>query len=248
MKKGNALAYSFMKKDVLEVEDTEISLGLFSVYIQSLYLKKGQLTFLKGISGSGKTTILKAIAGVIPSAILLNINAIFDSIGFIMHEPTMLPWRSLHENITCESRLRKKRFKWDTFKQDIENVGLPSNILGTLAGRLSQGMRQRVEILKAISFECDLIVCDEAFSGIDISARYSIMERINNYIENGRGTLIATSHTESDLLRLADRVVVVNNGIASEKLNDFSYSRGYRIKMSSDQLISMPECYLLNEL
>jgi NitT/TauT family transport system ATP-binding protein len=136
----------------------------------NLSLNWGQRLVFLGPSGAGKTTFLKSLAGR-EEASQGHIENYCRKIGFVFQEPRLIPWRSVKENLlfinprgdfaSLLSRLRLAGFE-DYF---------PS--------QLSAGMKQRVNLARALIIQPDLLILDEAFSSLDLSVKTSIMENMS---------------------------------------------------------------------
>lgn len=182
----------------------------FSVSIPKLVLNDNEATFLFGPSGSGKTTVLNAIVGNLGSRVTLRPSSV--PIGYVMHEPSLLPWRTIEANATLEEGLRRQAFSYSEFSELLERFGLERSVLRKKPWELSFGMRQRVEIAKCIAFKTKLLLFDEAISGVDERNKENVIVALDNYLAEMSGTLLFVTHDIGDLARLADRVIKIRDG------------------------------------
>jgi len=184
--------------------------------IQSFSLSSGEIVFLHGRSGCGKTTLLNLLSGVIMSDISEKCRSEFDTVTYVMHESTLLPWTKIKDNLRIESILRKRPFDENLFRQLCEDFGFDDNVHELRPTHLSLGMRQRIELAKAMSFHPSLLLMDEALSGIDRETRKIVATRIWNAVQQQKMTVVGTAHQLGDLLMLAQRVYLINGGVVSE--------------------------------
>ncbi len=167
----------------------------------NLSLNWGQRLVFLGPSGAGKTTFLKILAGL-EEAGQGHIENYCRKIGFVFQEPRLIPWRSVKENLlfinprgdfaSLLSRLRLAGFE-DYF---------PS--------QLSAGMKQRVNLARALIIQPDLLILDEAFSSLDLSVKTSIMEDINQLWLENPFTIIAVTHDLKEALYMAERIIILS--------------------------------------
>lgn len=211
--------------------------SVFALNINEFNLLRGQITFLHGGSGCGKTTLLNLISGVIDSDLTTQLNAVFPSVAYVMHESTLLPWLSIEQCILTEEKLRKYSCDFSLFKELCEKFGL-IDILSKNAARLSLGMRQRVEIAKALAFKPDLLLLDEAFSGIDAKTKHIVLKETYKLIDEFQICTIATAHQIGDLLRLAQRISWLEGGTIKQEI-------GIREKLEDRLEMSVNDIYKL---
>jgi ABC-type multidrug transport system ATPase subunit len=191
----------------------EMSGSGFVLRINHFRLGKGEIVYLRGPSGSGKTTLLKLLAGVFQSPLGEQCRQEFPRIGYVMHEPTLLPWLTVRKNVSIEASLRDWAGDPALFVSLCASFRLDDEILKLRALRLSLGMRQRVEIARALSFSPDLLVLDEAMSGVDAATKLVVMDCLWKCVQAKQMTILATAHQVDDILRLAERVCYVENGV-----------------------------------
>jgi NitT/TauT family transport system ATP-binding protein len=184
----------------------------FELTISELELRRGEIVFLHGRSGCGKTTLMNLLSGVIPSSLEEMARRTFRLIGYVMHTNTLLPWLNVRQNLAVEGQLRRSESAFRKFEEICERIGLEENVLKLKPAQLSLGMRQRVEIAKALSFEPDLLLLDEALSGIDASTKEILCDIIWEHVQSHSICVVATAHQVTDLLRLAQRIYVMDKG------------------------------------
>ncbi len=164
--------------------------------------KKG-IVCISGASGCGKTTLLRIISGLEKSDkgdILLS-----GTVSFMFQEDRLLSWLSAIENIECVIPLKKAERKAKALSL-LELVGLKGN-QNEQINNLSGGMKRRVAFARAIALEPDILLLDEAFTGLDSENRKKLSSLVSDY---GKDHLvIMVTHDSEDIEKLADRVVAL---------------------------------------
>ena len=141
---------------------TMIRRGLTLVEDLSVTVAPGQTLAVTGVSGTGKTTLLRAISGLSDTD-AGSIARPEGRLSQVFQEPRLMPWYSAHRNISLVVGGPTPDL---TAVQWLERVGLAS--AGHLPpARLSGGMRQRVSIARALSTDPSLLLVDEPFSALD---------------------------------------------------------------------------------
>jgi ABC-type multidrug transport system ATPase subunit len=209
--------------------------GSFSIEIDGFNIDKGKFHFLHGNSGSGKTTFLNILSGVINTEIKEKVRNDFKTVAYVMHESTLPPWCTVNKCISIEESLRSKPIDKEFFLDICAQFKLNDDILSMRARHLSLGMRQRVELAKAISFEPDLLLLDEAFSGIDNKTKSTVLSTVSKLAKDKNITIIGTAHQVNDLLRIAEKIILIEEGcLLTETYIDESVHS--RLLMTSHQL------------
>ena len=219
----------------------------FTLSIPSFYIHPGEVVFVYGGSGSGKSTFFNLLAGIKESELKEYTRIIFNRIEYVMHESKLLPWHQLRDNIKVINQLNGK-IECRNLIEYCKKMNLDENILKMKSWQLSQGMRQRFEIAISLSNQPDLIIFDEAMSGVDNANKIQVSNVVYEYVKTNNTALLSTAHQISDVLRLAERVVFIQNGvISSHDISIKSYSVEERLKMSVKELLALPEAeYIIN--
>lgn len=223
------------------------SCGSFTLSIRSFTLQKGEIIFVYGGSGSGKTTFFNLITGVKKSELAKMVRLSFPRIEYVMHESKLLPWHRLRDNINVINKLNGI-ISVDNVINIVKKIGLDEHVLEMKPWQLSLGMRQRIEIAIAIANKPDLILFDEALSGIDNKHKILTTTMLYDYIKTNNVSFVGTAHQISDILRLAERVIFIKNGLITGQLCIVSKSVEQRLKMSLDELYALPEAKQLIEI
>ncbi|MHA2725979.1 ABC transporter ATP-binding protein [Vibrio campbellii] len=194
----------------------------------SLEVEQGQIVCLLGASGCGKTTLLKAIAGLLPLSsgqMSLNCLTIDDgenwlppeqrNIGMIFQDYALFPHLTVAENIAFG-------LKNETAQQKLLKV---EEMLGLvhLKGygdryphQLSGGQQQRVAIARSLSYKPDLLLLDEPFSNIDTQVRHELIREIRKIFKEQGVTAIFVTHSREEAFAFADKMAVMNHGVIEQ--------------------------------
>lgn len=200
---GNVLKVERLTKrfgDLLVLDNWNIKLG------------KGERVVLLGPSGCGKTTFFRIVADL-DKHYDGNVEIFVDKIGYVFQEPRLLPWRTINNNLKI---IRDNETK---IKEIISMMGL-EGFENLLPSRLSGGMKQRVNIARALLVEPDILIMDEPFTSLDLNIKLSIIEDINKLWESNRYSLLMVTHDIKEALLLADRILIVSQR-PSHILNEF---------------------------
>ena len=210
----------------------------FSLQVNCFDLDPHELVFLHGASGCGKTTLLDLLSGVCPSSVVENTRTVFPTISYVMHESTLLPWATVGANVAIEQRLRRRKADWPMFAGLCQEMGLPGDVSRARPPHLSLGMRQRVEIAKALAFRPDMLLLDESLSGLDSAAKRVVARVLWRAVSAGNTAVVATAHQIPDLLMLAQRVCFIRGGRVAHSIT-IQESVQERLHMSAQQLMRL---------
>ena len=182
----------------------------------SVDVARGEFVSLLGPSGCGKSTLLMMIAGLEqPTAGSISLADApvakpRRDIGIIFQDPTLLPWKSVLENVLFPIRiLRLPLGKYrDRAHELLKMVGL-TGFEHKKPAELSGGMRQRVAICRALIHDPEILLMDEPFSALDAITRDQMNVALSEILETYRKTVIFVTHSIREAAFLSDRVVVM---------------------------------------
>jgi NitT/TauT family transport system ATP-binding protein len=181
-------------------------------------LNEGEIVSLLGKSGSGKSTMLRIMAGLIPAdsgSVLyrgLPLYGPADGISMVFQSFALFPWLTVQKNVELglEAKGIPPKDRAQLAEEAIELIGL-SGFEGALPRELSGGMRQRVGIARALVMEPDVLLMDEAFSALDVLTGERLREDILALWETGKiptKAILVVSHNIEEAVTMADRVLV----------------------------------------
>ena len=181
-----------------------------------LTIAKQEFVSIIGPSGCGKSTLLKLVAGLSPlSAGLIAIDGMTPAnareiVSFIFQDATLLPWRTVRENVVLGLELEgmakaRRDEKVDTV---LALVGL-SHVADSFPRQLSGGMKMRVSIARALATRPQVLLLDEPFAALDEMTRDRINEDLLRLREEQGWTALFVTHSVAEAVFLSTRIIVL---------------------------------------
>ena len=181
----------------------------------SFNLNRDEITCITGVNGTGKTTLMNAIMGLLPvekGSVRLGQEPIsgtnYNKIAYIADTITVPRSMTIEEAMTFMCTFYEK---WNQEKAD-ELLSFFKLQANDKIKELSKGNQAKVSILLGIAQDADFYLMDEPLSGIDMFAREQILEVFTSQFVSGKGVLLAT-HNMEEIETLVDRVIMLNQGI-----------------------------------
>ena len=178
---------------------------------------KGELVAVVGHNGAGKSTLLKMMAnwippdsgqGMIDGIDLRNRMAIVKKVGFIPEVPNLFEFFSVEYNLKLFAVLFQTPFlRVDEILRNFNLVSFRKNKIQVL----SKGLRQRVNIGRALLADPPVLLFDEPTAGLDFEMTREIYRLLNNMHDAGK-TILFTSHRPEEIKSLATRIMVLHEG------------------------------------
>lgn len=184
----------------------------------NLTMESGTIYGLKGKNGSGKTMLMRAVAGLIyPTKGTVEIDgkvlgrdiSFPDSIGLLIENPAFLPEYTGAVNLELLAKIKNKINK-DDINKALADVGLDPNDKRTYS-KYSLGMKQRLGIAAAIMENPELIILDEPINALDESGAQLVRELIIRHKERG-ALIIVACHDKDELEFLSDEIIEISEG------------------------------------
>lgn len=207
----------------IEVEDLVKTYGdLVVVYKVSFAIEEGELFVLLGGSGSGKSTVLRMIAGLtIPDGGLIrlhgqdvtNLPPQARETGFVFQNHSLFKHMTIADNVKFGLKIRKVGQAEQKERADelLELVGLGGMGL-RYPDQLSGGQRQRVALARALAYRPKVLLLDEPFGALDVQIRGQLRRSLKEIQEKLKVTTILVTHDQEEAFELADRVAVLERG------------------------------------
>ncbi|ANI40456.1 ABC transporter ATP-binding protein [Mycolicibacterium vaccae] len=177
----------------------------------SVRVERGRIVALIGRSGSGKSTVLRVLAGL--STDHTGERNVAGAPALAFQEPRLFPWRDVRTNVAyglTRSRLPRAE-AIARAERALADVGLGDRA-GAWPLTLSGGQAQRVSLARALVAEPELLLLDEPFGALDALTRLSMRSLLLDlWREHGFGVLLVT-HDVDEAVALADRVLVLEDG------------------------------------
>jgi len=181
----------------------------------NLAVERGEFIALVGPSGCGKTTFLRIVAGLEPASsgeVTLDGRAVRSpggDRGFVFQSDNLLPWRTVFANaiIGREVAGRVGPAERQRTMELLKLVGL-EGFEHYHPRQLSGGMRQRVNLARALAIDPEILLMDEPFSSLDAQTREIMQTELMRIWEDGRKTVLFVTHQIDEAVFLADRVLV----------------------------------------
>ena len=175
-----------------------------------------------GPSGSGKSTLLRILAGLLPptSGGVTFHGGEQPRIGMVFQQANLMPWRTVLENLTLPLELsgmdsitarQKAQEMMDLVGLDGFDAYWPRDLSG--------GMAQRVAIARALIHDPDLLLLDEPFGSLDALTRERMWTELSRIWQARQKTVLMVTHSISEALFLADRVLVLTQRPGKVKLD-----------------------------
>jgi len=179
-----------------------------------------------GPSGSGKSTLLRILAGLLPPSdgdVYYQgerISSPRREVGMVFQRANLMPWRTVLQNITLPLELQSlpRELALEHARELIDLVGL-QGFEDTLPRDLSGGMAQRVAIARALVHDPEMLLLDEPFGGLDALTRERMGAELLRIWQARRKTVVMVTHSISEALFLADRVLVFSPRPGSLRLD-----------------------------
>lgn len=201
------------------------ALGIFTVDVAFSSDAAG-ITALFGRSGSGKTTVINMVAGLIPpdeGYITVKGRTLFDSAqsidipperrrcGYIFQDGRLFPHLTVKANLTYGMNLVPRAGRYVSYDQVVELLGI-GHLLARRPARLSGGEKQRVAIGRALLTSPSLLLMDEPLASLDSARKGEVLPFIDRLPRELSIPILYVTHSLDEILNLADMVVLLDSG------------------------------------
>jgi ABC-type nitrate/sulfonate/bicarbonate transport system ATPase subunit len=189
--------------------------GLKAIDQVTLNIKKGEFVTLIGPSGCGKSTMLSAIAGLVTPRMAStdgSMTVAADRIGYIFQRDTLLPWRTVLENVELGLEVRRvpRNERRAVARQYLKAFGI-QDFGDSYVHLLSGGMKQRAALARTLAYDPDVILMDEPFAAVDAQMRIILQSELTKLWEEKEKTIIFVTHDLPEAIIIAQRTIVFSN-------------------------------------
>ncbi len=164
-----------------------------------------------GPSGCGKSSILNIISNL-DKEYKGTIKKQNIRIGYMFQEDTLFNWLTIYENILLTLKITKENTKEN--QTYVDNLLKKYNLYefkNKYPNELSGGMKQRISLIRTLSYKPDLLLLDEPFSALDYQTRLKVSEDVYNIIKNENKTAIIVTHDIEEAISLCNKIIVLSN-------------------------------------
>ncbi|MEO1041724.1 MAG: ABC transporter ATP-binding protein [Pseudomonadota bacterium] len=188
----------------------------------NLDVDEGEIVAILGFSGSGKTTLISMMAGLSdPTSGVITcggdvVDGASPARGVVFQNYSLMPWLSVTQNVRMA--VDAVFPKWTREQKSaqvckyVDMVGL-SHAENRKPAELSGGMRQRVNVARALAIEPEVLLLDEPLSALDALTRANLQDEIAAICERERKTTILITNDVDEAILLADRIIPLNPGL-----------------------------------
>jgi NitT/TauT family transport system ATP-binding protein len=199
---------------------------------------RGEFVCVVGPSGCGKTTLLRILAGLLPpSAGTVNIPSSPSQrpFGFVFQNDRLLPWRNVAENVALAlESTRTDRSARDARVAEVLALVRLDGFAKFYPHELSGGMRQRVNLARALAPRPAVLLMDEPFAALDALTREQMQVELMRVSAELETSVVLVTHQIDEAVYLGDRVLVMSNrpaAIIAEVTIPFPRPRAVEVKM-----------------
>ncbi|RHW39774.1 ABC transporter ATP-binding protein [Lysinibacillus yapensis] len=180
----------------------------------NLTIHQGEFVSFIGPSGCGKTTLLSIIAGLFEPAsgtVKIENQSVFGnkdlSIGYMLQQDYLFPWKTIEDNITLGLKLLNKDSESyaSTASNLLKDVGLPP-VEKKYPRELSGGMRQRVALARTLAVDPKILLLDEPFSALDYQSKLKLEDLVSNKLKEYGKTAVLVTHDLGEAIAMSDRI------------------------------------------
>ena len=208
---------------LLELNDVTVSFQspdgsrMTALRDMSLSVEQGELVALVGPSGCGKSTALNVLAGQVrpvSGQVRLAgepVKGVSPSVGYISQADTLLPWRTVLDNVALAMELRgvEKRERREAARELMARMGL-SGFEDNYPRELSGGMKKRAAIARVLAVDPAILMMDEPFGPLDALTKEKLQDESLALWERTGCTILYVTHDLTEAITLADRVVLMS--------------------------------------
>lgn len=236
---------------MLKIENISKNLGSFKLENININLDEGFILGIVGPNGSGKTTLMKLIMGLLdadegnikifnkeikycPIDIKNNIGFVYDSLDFYPHLK-IKDFKKIME-------LMYEKFDKNKFNNYLSKFNLNEKFT---IKHLSKGESVKLMLANALSHDAKLLILDEPTAGLDPIIRKEILGYLQEFIEDGKTSVIISTHNTEELDKIADYITFINRGKQVFIMDKESLIEDYKIVRASREELEKLSKYII---
>lgn len=189
----------------------------------NLSINKGEFITIIGTSGSGKTTVLKIMNGLIePTSGMIQIHGkdikkqnliqLRRKMGYVIQGSMLFPHLTVKQNIAYVPQLEKNKVDHQLIEEWLQKVQLDPSLKDKYPSELSGGQQQRVAIARGLIHQPDILLMDEPFGAVDEITRRQLQDEILKIYQQTKTTILFVTHDIQEALKLGTRVLIMDQG------------------------------------
>ena len=198
-----------MRDKPLRIEDCSVRFGSVEVFRSlSLEITRGEFVAVVGPSGCGKTTLLNLFSGFLKPT--LGVVVCSGRVRTVYQHDSLFPWQTAAQNIAMGLRESGDAERSRQLGEMLRLINL-EEFAAHYPHQLSGGMRQRVELARALAGATDILLLDEPFSSLDYLTRLRLRRELARMLEELPRTVVLVTHDIEEAAQLADRILVLSD-------------------------------------
>ncbi|MGM0411383.1 MAG: ABC transporter ATP-binding protein [Bacillota bacterium] len=202
----------------------------------SFEVNEGEITCLLGPSGSGKTTLFKLAAAIInPDQGKISYKEGLRK-SYVFQSPRLLPWKTVEENIIFAQENYLNEDKAKKIREELLELNGLGDFKSAYPSQLSGGMKQRVEIIRALAIWPDLLLLDEPFKSVDTQLKLNLRKMLLRFYEKMNLSVLLITHDPEEAVLLADKIYILGDEGANIK-KEFTIDKTQQRRKLSDKEI-----------
>jgi len=190
----------------------------------SLAVEDGQFVSLVGPSGSGKSSLLRAVIGLQqPLRGTVEREVPPSDVAILFQDDALLPWKTARDNVALGLTLNGMRHRQALEQADLwlDRLGL-SGLGDRFPRHLSGGQRKRVALAQVLARGPKLLLMDEPFASLDAIVRARIIQDVASLVERGRISVLLVTHDLEEAISLSDHIYLLSRGPRAHVSRDYS--------------------------
>lgn len=199
-----------MSDKAIGIEDVFVSFDSVQVFRDlSLEISRGEFVAVVGPSGCGKTTLLNLLSGFLkPSSGQIVCSG---RVRMVYQADSLFPWQTVSQNISLGLRSVESETERTSQLNEMLRLIKLDEFAAHYPHQLSGGMRQRVELARALIGNADILLLDEPFSSLDYLARLRMRRELARMLDELPRTVVLVTHDIEEAAQLADRILVLSD-------------------------------------